>query len=71
VLVGHGFHRENPKDLDEKLKDRKYIRETGQELIDKSKKLGDTPRGQGASRDRRISGLDFIQVPNPISAQMC
>src|SRR5258708_14297899 len=45
VLVGT-VSIEKSEDLDEKLKDRKYIRETGQELIDKSKKLGDTPEGK-------------------------
>jgi preprotein translocase subunit SecA len=45
VLVGT-VSIEKSEDLDAKLKDRKYIRETGQELIDKAKKLGDTPEGK-------------------------
>src|SRR6185312_13758883 len=45
VLVGT-VSIEKSEDLDAKLKDRKYIRETGQELIEKSKKLGDTAEGK-------------------------
>src|SRR4051812_17849303 len=45
VLVGT-VSIEKSEDLDAKLKDRKYIRETGQELIDRATKLGDTPQGK-------------------------
>jgi len=45
VLVGT-VSIEKSEDLDEKLKDRKYIRETGQELLERAQKLGDTPAGK-------------------------
>jgi len=64
VLVGT-VSIEKSEDLDEKLKDRKYIRETGQELIDKSKKLGDTPEG----KEHREIGEYLVSISsksNPI-----
>jgi preprotein translocase subunit SecA len=45
VLVGT-VSIEKSETLDAKLKDRKYIRETGEELIERAKKLGDTPQGK-------------------------
>ena len=41
VLVGT-VSIEKSEELDAKLKDRKYIRETGEELLERAKKLGDT-----------------------------
>jgi preprotein translocase subunit SecA len=64
VLVGT-VSIEKSEDLDEKLKDRKYIRETGQELIDKAKKLGDTPEG----KEHREIGEYLVSISsksNPI-----
>src|SRR6195256_2209493 len=64
VLVGT-VSIEKSEDLDEKLKDRKYIRETGQDLIDKAKKLGDTPEG----KEHREIGEYLVQISsksNPI-----
>ncbi len=45
VLVGT-VSIEKSETLDVKLKDRKYIREIGQELIERATKLGDTPQGK-------------------------
>jgi preprotein translocase subunit SecA len=45
VLVGT-VSIEKSEELDAKLKDRKYIRETGQELLERAKKLGDTKEGK-------------------------
>ena len=45
VLVGT-VSIEKSEELDAKLRDRNYIRETGQELLDRAKKLGDTPQGK-------------------------
>jgi preprotein translocase subunit SecA len=45
VLVGT-VSIEKSEDLDAKLRDRKYIRETGEELLERAKKLGDTPAGK-------------------------
>ena len=64
VLVGT-VSIEKSEDLDAKLKDRKYIRETGQELIDKAKKLGDTPEG----KEHREIGEYLVSISsksNPI-----
>jgi preprotein translocase subunit SecA len=64
VLVGT-VSIEKSEDLDEKLKDRKYIRETGQELIEKAQKLGDTPEG----KEHREIGEYLVSISsrsNPI-----
>ena len=64
VLVGT-VSIEKSEDLDAKLKDRNYIREIGQELLDKAKKLGDTPQG----KEHREIGeylVSLAQKSNPI-----
>ena len=64
VLVGT-VSIEKSETLDAKLKDRKYIRETGQELIEKAKKLGDTPQG----KEHREIGEYLVSISsksNPI-----
>ncbi len=64
VLVGT-VSIEKSEDLDEKLKDRKYIRETGQDLIEQAKKLGDTPEG----KEHRTIGEYLVSISsksNPI-----
>ena len=64
VLVGT-VSIEKSEDLDEKLKDRKYIRETGQELIERAQKLGDTPQG----KEHREIGEYLVKISahsNPI-----
>jgi preprotein translocase subunit SecA len=64
VLVGT-VSIEKSEDLDAKLKDRKYIRETGQELIERAKKLGDTPQG----KEHREIGAYLVSISsksNPI-----
>ena len=45
VLVGT-VSIEKSEEIDEKLKDRKYIRDIGNELVERAKKLGDTPQGK-------------------------
>ena len=57
VLVGT-VSIEKSEDLDSKLKDRKYIRETGQELIERAKKLGDTPE----AKEQRAIGEYLISI---------
>ena len=64
VLVGT-VSIEKSETLDEKLKDRKYIRETGQELLERAKKLGDTPQG----KEHREIGEYLVSISsksNPI-----
>jgi preprotein translocase subunit SecA len=64
VLVGT-VSIEKSETLDAKLKDRKYIRETGQELIERAKKLGDTPQG----KEHREIGEYLVSISsksNPI-----
>src|SRR4051812_12031177 len=64
VLVGT-VSIEKSEDLDAKLKDRKYIRETGQELLERAKKLGDTPQG----KEHREIGEYLVKISahsNPI-----
>ncbi len=64
VLVGT-VSIEKSEELDAKLKDRKYIREIGQELVERAKKLGDTQQG----KEHREVGeylLELSQGPNPI-----
>jgi len=65
VLVGT-VSIEKSEDLDAKLKDRNYIRDVGQELLDRSKKLGDTPQG----KEHREIGeylVSLAQKSNPIA----
>jgi preprotein translocase subunit SecA len=64
VLVGT-VSIEKSETLDAKLKDRKYIRETGQELLERAKKLGDTPQG----KEHREIGEYLVSISsksNPI-----
>jgi preprotein translocase subunit SecA len=64
VLVGT-VSIEKSEALDEKLKDRKYIRETGEELLERAKKLGDTPQG----KEHREIGEYLVSISskaNPI-----
>jgi preprotein translocase subunit SecA len=64
VLVGT-VSIEKSEELDTKLKDRKFIRECGQELIDRAKTLGDTPE---AKEHREIGQymLGLSKRSNPI-----
>ena len=64
VLVGT-VSIEKSETLDEKLKDRKYIRETGEELLERATKLGDTPQ----AKEHREIGEYLVSIsakPNPI-----
>ena len=61
VLVGT-VSIEKSEDLDAKLKDRKYIREIGKDLIEKAKSSAKDPTRPDAPRDRRIPDLALEQV---------
>ncbi|HEY4263784.1 MAG TPA: preprotein translocase subunit SecA [Micropepsaceae bacterium] len=64
VLVGT-VSIEKSETLDAKLRDRKYIRETGEELIERAQKLGDTPQG----KEHREIGEYLVSISsksNPI-----
>ena len=64
VLVGT-VSIDKSEELDAKLKDRKYIREIGQDLIEKSRKLGDTPE----AKEYREIGQYMVELSknaNPI-----
>jgi len=59
----HGVDREIPKPFDEKLKDRKYIGQTGMDLIEKAKSLGNHPQ---ANEIKDTANISFHCRPNPI-----
>ncbi len=64
VLVGT-VSIEKSEDLDAKLKDRKFIRDIGDELLEKAGKLGDTPQGK-EHRDIGAYLVELSKKSNPI-----